>query len=423
MKPFDLVQGESDPISYTCSCKAGKEGGSVLLFYRYYSNSPNLPEEHLAKSAHPAELAAWHEKLTQKLNLAGKLRIAKEGFNITVAGTRTDIDAYVLECCAHWSFSGLHLDTKSARDEFFKPSDGCACVFSNVSSVRVAAEITPMGVEGYLPSDWSRIESLTPADFHERCLRGNNLLVDVRNHYESKIGYFVDPETGEPALRPAVRRFSQWPQFVKQNMQQALDENQGKPKQIMSYCTGGIRCEKAVRWMEENTLLADTTVTTLKGGIAAYLTWMKGEIEAGRKRPQDSLFKGRNYVFDARGSTGLTEESEPVSNCHLCGVPSDRLSKCHTKGCHLVLVACSGCETGELRCCQSCRDMEVDNTRTRQDRKGPKLICSCERERERELWGGDRVKTTKSRRSRKQKSDKIGAVDQTDISIKVVDKQ
>lgn len=422
MKPFDLVQGESDPVSYTCTCKASEEGGSVLLFYRYYSNNPNLPEKHLTKAAHPAELAAWHENLTQKLNLGGKLRVAKEGFNITVAGTRTEIDTFILECCDHWSFSGLDLGTKSARDEFFKPSDGCACVFSNVSSVRVAAEITPMGVEGYLPSEWNRIESLPPADFHDRCLRGNNLLVDVRNHYESKIGYFVDPKTGEPALRPPVRRFSQWPQFVKQHMQQVLNGDQDKPKQIMTYCTGGIRCEKAVRWMEENTPQSNLKVMTLKGGIAAYLTWMNEEIEAGRKNPHDSLFKGRNYVFDARGSTGLTVESEPVSTCHLCGVLSDRLSKCHTKGCHLVLVACSECETGELRCCQSCRDMEFDKTTTTQDQKGPRPICNCEKERERELWGGDRIKTTRSRRPRKQKCDTLGSGNQIEIRVKVVDK-
>lgn len=422
MRPFDLVQGESDPVSYTCTCNAGEKGGSVLLFYRYWSNNPSLPEEHITKSDRPAELAAWHEDLTRKLHLGGKLRIAKEGFNITVAGTKADIDTYSLECCAHWSFSGLDLDTKSSRDDFFKPSDGCACVFSNVSSVRIAAEITPMGVEGYLPPDWNRIESLPPAEFHERCLRGSNLLIDVRNHYESKIGYFVDPVTGDPALRPPVRRFSQWPQFVKQHMQQILGKDQDKSKQIMTYCTGGIRCEKAVRWMEENTPQSNAKITTLRGGIAAYLTWMNEEIEAGRKSPHDSLFKGRNYVFDARGSTGLTEESEPVSTCHLCGIPSDRLSKCHTKGCHLVLVACPECETGELRCCQSCRDTDVDSTTTSQDRKGPKPICDCEKERERELWGGDRVKSTKSRRSRKPKDGKLGSAGQMEIRVKVVDK-
>jgi predicted sulfurtransferase len=417
MKPFALAQGESDPVSYTCTCDARNDGGSVLLFYRYWNNDPRLPERHLSQAAHPKELADWHEALTQKLNLGGKLRIAKEGYNITVAGTRDEIDAYVAACCAHWSFCGLDLDTQEARDAFFKPSGGCACVFGKVSSVRVAAEITPMGVEGYLPSDWNRIESLPPAEFHEKCLKGNNLLIDVRNHYESKIGYFVDPRSGKPALRPPVRRFSQWPQYVKQHMQQSLGGEENKPKQIMTYCTGGIRCEKAVRWMEENTPQSDAKVMTLKGGIAAYLTWMDEEIKIGRKTLQDSLFKGRNYVFDARGSTGLTEATEPVSACHLCSVPSDNLSKCRSKGCHLVLVVCPECKNKDPTCCQSCRDMDVDESTAKQGQGGSKPICDCEKEREKELWGGERIKALKSRRSRKQKLKGLGSGEKIDIQV------
>jgi predicted sulfurtransferase len=402
-KPFGLPRGESDPLSYACTCPASKQGGSVLLFYRYWNNDPKLPELHLSKAAQPAELANWHETATQRLNLAGKLRIAKEGYNITVAGTREDIDSYVAECCAHWSFSGLCLETNADRDAFFKPSEGCACVFGNVSSIRVAAEITPMGVEGYLPSDWNRIESLPPDEFHKRCLEGNNLIIDVRNHYESKIGYFIDPQSGEPALRPPVRRFSQWPQYVKQHMPQAVGAEGGPPKQIMTYCTGGIRCEKAVRWMEETSPQINSKITTLKGGIAAYLMWMNEEIKTGRKTPKDSLFKGRNYVFDARGSTGLFEETDPVSTCHICRLPSSHLSKCRSKGCHLVLVVCPECKHEEPRCCQGCRDKNIDGAATEQAHGGSKPLCDCENERERQLWGGERTKTPKSRRSRKQK--------------------
>jgi predicted sulfurtransferase len=418
MKPFDLAQGESDPLSYVCTCDAQKDVGSVLLFYRYWRNNPALSEEHMSKADSPAELAEWHEKLTQKLNLGGKLRIAKEGYNITVAGTREEIDTYVTECCTHWSFSGLGLDTKEATDAFFKPSNGCACVFGKVSSVRVAAEITAMGIEGYLPSDWSRIESLPPGDFHERCLQGNSLLVDVRNHYESKIGYFIHPQTGESALRPPVRRFSQWPQYIKQHMEQFNGRKEDEPKQIMTYCTGGIRCEKAVRWMEENTPQSDAKIITLKGGIAAYLIWINEEIKAGRKTAQESLFKGRNYVFDARGSIGLDQKTEPVSACHLCQLPSDHLSKCRSKGCHLVLVVCPECEKNDPRCCRSCRDLDGDGISTNQGLDRPKLICDCEQKREKDLWGGERIKKPRGRRSRKQ--NELGSSDKIDIQVKMV---
>ncbi len=112
---------------------------------------------------------------------------------------------------------------EEGRRAFFKPSEGCGCVFASEregrgdgegSNVRICEEITPMGVTSYVPRDWDVVESLPPAEFHERLcgLDGDGreiVLVDVRNHYESRIGYFVDPSTGESALRPAIRRFGQ----------------------------------------------------------------------------------------------------------------------------------------------------------------------------------------------------------------------
>ncbi|KAF2671516.1 hypothetical protein BT63DRAFT_353593, partial [Microthyrium microscopicum] len=327
-------QGQSDPITYSCSCKAAERGGEVLLFYRYWTNDPQLPLE-LRDLAY---------------SLGGKIRVASEGYNVTVAGTKDEIESFIEECCSHWSFTGLSLGTKEARDRFFKPSEGCACVFNRVANVRVAAEITPMGIQDYLPQDWNIIESLSPEEFHQRCHEENALLLDVRNHYESRIGYFVDPHNGEAAIRPQIRRFSQWPQYLKNAG--VFDPN---GKQILTYCTGGIRCEKAVRWMKENTTQS-APVSTLKGGVAAYLAWMDDEISSGRKQPSESLFKGRNYVFDARGSTSLSHGPEPVSTCHICGQSSSQLNKCQSKGCHLVLVVCLDCSDKDIRCCSSCKE-------------------------------------------------------------------
>ena len=157
-------------------------------------------------------------------------------------------------------------------------------------------------------------------------------------------------------------------------------------RQIITYCTGGIRCEKGARFLSENIGPGDS-VYTLQGGIAAYLLWMEAEIAHGRKTAAESLFHGRNYVFDARGSTalggGVEGEVLPVAECHLCKKPEDRLSKCHSRGCHLVLVVCSFCEEADPRCCRDC--VELD--RQEGVRKGPRPICECEKEREVRLWG------------------------------------
>jgi len=320
-------------------------------------------------------------------------------------------------CMMHPSFAGLDLDTLEKQKQFFKPTTGgCACVFGGLpASVRVTSEITPMGVTNYVPADWDSVESLSPADFHARCWSDEKkVLVDVRNHYESRIGYFVDPKTGEKAITPEIRRFSQWPQYVKTHgleLSGGAGEKEGR--QIMTYCTGGIRCEKGVRWMAEKMERRDgDVVCTLKGGIAGYLMWMDEEIKAGRKRPEESLFRGKNYVFDGRGSTSLSEGAmeEKVASCHVCGAAEDRLSKCRTEKCHLVLVVCAACEeTADPRCCESCLHLDLESQINERDHaKKPKPICICEIEREARLWENKvSMPKTQGWRKGKKKTDRV----------------
>ncbi len=419
MREPRLQTGSSDPVSFTCTCPAAvSNDGLVLLFYRYFDASPSLPA---TVRGDRSSLAAFHTSATQ--DLGGKIRIAEEGFNITVGGTKAAIEAYVQKCQSHWSFAGLDLSTAEQKDSFFKPTPGCACVFGgSPASIRETAEITPMGVTNYVPVKWDEIESLDPEDFHQRCHdEPETFLLDVRNHYESRIGYFVDPKTGEPASRPQIRRFSQWPQYVKRQMRSS-ESHQQRGRHIMTYCTGGIRCEKGARFLQENMERRDgDRVCTLKGGIAAYLTWMDKEIKLGRKSPDESLFRGRNYVFDARGSTGLdASAAEPVSTCHICRNPSDRLSKCRSKGCHLVLVICDACEMNDPRCCESCHEFDKQNAVGDQviETNSPRPICACERKRERELWGPEQEKKPKSQGWRK--AAKLGSLNHIDIQVKTI---
>jgi len=351
--------------------------------------------------------------------------VGKEGFNVTVAGTYSNILQYIKDCLSHWSFSGLEcsLDTQEKRNAFFKPTPGCACVFPGPASVRITEEITPMGVTNYSPENWSSVESLSPEEFHARLSemgsngeggdRKDKVLVDVRNHYESRIGYFVDPVSGTPALRPEIRRFAQWPLYVKTHLGEfqpsskplpsttsggevefyEKEEGEERQREILTYCTGGIRCEKGVRYLSDQ-LSSNAKISTLKGGIAAYLMWMDQEIASGRKKPEESLFKGQNYVFDARGSVGLAgdeeEDGRTVSECHICKVGCARLSKCRSKGCHLILVICAACEEKDPRCCQDCFELDLASSTSEKERVGPRAVCACEKAREKGLWGEKR---------------------------------
>lgn len=422
-----LRPGFSDPVSFTCTCSASSSlgGGIVLLFYRYFAAPPSLPDS-LAQSIDVQNLSAFHSQVTEKLQLGGKIRVAKEGFNITVGGTSGQIDIYMKECMSHWSFAGLELDTEDKQCQFFKPTiGGCACAFGGPpTSVRVTTEITPMGVTNYLPQQWDVIESLEPAEFHERCWRNDaNVLIDVRNHYESRIGYFVNPRTGAEAVRPGIRRFSQWPQYVKSHSKELGNSDEGVPKHLLTYCTGGIRCEKGVRFMADQIeRMEGDTISTLKGGIAAYLMWIDDEVRHGRKQPEESLFRGKNYVFDGRGSIGLEKDStHPVSNCDLCGVPSDRLSKCLSRGCHLIMIVCSTCQSSkEPRCCQNCLEMDMANENDQLDVPAQsRQMCACERAREAELWANKNFTNTKGQGWRKKKRAQESS--RINIQIKTID--
>ena len=165
----------------------------------------------------------------------------------------------------------------------------------------------------------------------------------------------------------------------------------------------------------------DRKICTLQGGVAAYLVWMDEEIKQGRKMPGESLFRGRNYVFDARGSTGLStsDSLEPVSRCHICAVATHHLSKCHSRGCHLILVVCPDCEKEDLSCCQDCHDMDMDLSLAAGDKSRP--MCYCEKQRELELWGGDRIKPTKTQGWRKLKKKARCRIEDVDTQAETVE--
>jgi predicted sulfurtransferase len=389
-------QDNSDPVNYTCTCAAQTEGGHVLLFYRYFDNTPALPSEHASNSQDPHALAEYHRRLACDLEIGGKFRVATEGYNITLGGTKSATEKYIQACCTHWSFAGIDLSTPSARDAYFKPTPGCACAFGGKAFVRVTAEITPLGVTNYSPSSWSNVISLPPAEFHDLLKKGDIPLIDVRNHYESRVGYFVTGN-GTVAVRPAVRRFSQWPGYVVRHV--LGNDAYKKPQGIATYCTGGIRCEKGARWMQEALLKdggrEDAPVYTLHGGIVAYQAWMQEEVDARRKIPEDSFFKGTNYVFDARGAIGA---QQAVSACHGCKKPEDRLDKCEMPGCHLVLVVCKPCEQqGGIVCCEDCRRIESEQQAPTRSRR----MCQCENDRERSIWGEGGASLGKGKRRQK----------------------
>ncbi|KND03344.1 uncharacterized protein SPPG_02387 [Spizellomyces punctatus DAOM BR117] len=397
------ARGGSDPVTLPCDALHAKSG-TVLLFYRY------------TPIHDPEDVAAFQKDLCTRLGLSGKLRIAHEGLNITVAGETRNITEYVDVMVEHEVLSGLELKNDAERRRlFFKPSEGCVHVFDGLS-VKVVDEICPFGVRDWVPKRmrggiWEesnqydpstpeskdpKVVALAPPEFHSllSTLPNNKddyILLDVRNHYETRIGHFPS------AVLPPIRRFSTLPTYIHQNKPTFSSR-----KAILTYCTGGIRCEKASAWLSEE---MGVPVIMLEGGIHNYLEWVK---ESGG----ESLFKGRNYVFDARQSLGVQNDvnEDAVSFCYKCGTPTAALQKCIGTGCHLLVTCCTPCfeshsvksptENMGMYCCTACREIDVEKTTheanwhkdaslssdTRGKPKPKRRLCSCEIERRRQLY-------------------------------------
>lgn len=166
---------------------------------------------------------------------------------------------------------------------------------------------------------------LSPQEFQDHLKDPNTLVVDMRNHYESRIGKF------EGALCPDADTFAQ-------ALPEAKKLLEGKEEtKILLYCTGGIRCEKASAYLKHHGF---KDVNQLYGGIIQY----------GHEIPnEESKFHGKNFVFDRRLSETITEEV--ITNCDQCNMLCDTYHNCQNVMCNLLFIQCEKCSTQYEGCC------------------------------------------------------------------------
>jgi UPF0176 protein len=162
----------------------------------------------------------------------------------------------------------------------------------------------------------------------------NTVLVDMRNHYESEVGHF------KGAICPDVDTFREELQVVEDLMKDQKDKN------LLMYCTGGIRCEKASAWMKH---LGFKNVFQLEGGIIKYASDVS-------EKGLENKFVGKNFVFDERLGERITPEV--IAHCHQCGNVCDDHTNCKNDGCHLLFIQCKACGEKYQGCC-SMECMEI----------------------------------------------------------------
>ncbi|KAL5580374.1 hypothetical protein UlMin_012816, partial [Ulmus minor] len=162
------------------------------------------------------------------------------------------------------------------------------------------------------------------------------VLLDARNLYETRIGKFHTPNV--ETLDPSIRQYSDLPSWIDDNADQLRGKN------VLMYCTGGIRCEMASAYIRSKGAGFEN-VFQLFGGIQRYL----------EQFPDGGFFRGKNFVFDHRISVGSTD-ADILGTCLLCGVPfDDYSSRLRCTYCRMLVLVCDGCQKGSTLVCELCQ--------------------------------------------------------------------
>ncbi|MFC4903384.1 rhodanese-related sulfurtransferase [Kocuria oceani] len=262
----------------------------------------------------PAAVMLWQRTLCEALGLRGRILVSPHGLNGTVGGEVGALKRYARDTRTH----------PALQDVALSWSDGSAEDFPRLS-VRVRDELVSFGAPDELEVDEHGVVGggtrLSP-DGVDRLVarRGEDVVFfDGRNAHEARIGRF------RGAVVPDVAHTRD---FLAALDSGAYDHLKDRP--VVTYCTGGIRCEVLSALMRRRGF---DEVYQLDGGIAAY----------GRERGDRGLWEGSLYVFDRRMHVQFTPEAVTIGRCDRCGAPANRFVNCADGSCRALFLACPAC--------------------------------------------------------------------------------
>jgi UPF0176 protein len=259
----------------------------------------------------PEAVRLWQHTLCERLGLKGRIIIAAHGINGTLGGELSALKAYA----------------KATREYFktieFKWGDGGAGDFPKLS-VKVRPEIVTFGAADRIRVNNKGIVSggrkLKPKQLHELVKRKDVVFFDGRNRHEAAVGRF------KGAVVPNVDHSRD---FVKELDDPKYDAIRDKP--IVTYCTGGIRCEVLSVLMQQRGF---KEVYQLDGGIVRY----------GEEYADNGLWEGALYVFDGRVTTKFSDAGKDIGSCIHCSGPTSTYYNCANKTCNALMLVCADCQ-------------------------------------------------------------------------------
>lgn len=272
----------------------------IILYYKF------VPLEDLET------VRLWQRALCEKLELKGRILISDKGINGTLGGDQKALKQYTRTMNEHSVLKGIK----------YKWSDGSAENFPKLS-IKVRPETVTLGWDPEVNDSGvvgggKHLKPEAIADF----LKSNPdaVFFDGRNNYESAIGKFKN------AITPNVRTFKEFPQELDKPEYQALKE-----KPVITYCTGGIRCESLSALMKRKGF---KQVYQVDGGVVTY----------GEKFGDQGLWEGKCFVFDSRMNLAFSDHSKDIGNCSHCDHITSNYVNCANKACNSLILVCEGCD-------------------------------------------------------------------------------
>jgi len=292
--------------------RSAPEKRVTISFYKYH---------HLQS---PAE---FRDQLYQNLDsfgVLGRIYVATEGINAQISVPENNLDAFrsYLYSIDFLNEVRLNIAVQDDGKSFFK------------LKILVRKKIVADGLDDATFDVTNHGVHVNAEEFNKLADDPNTIIVDMRNHYESEVGHFKN------AIRPDVDTFREELQIVEDLMKEKKEKN------LLMYCTGGIRCEKASAWMKH---LGFKNVFQLEGGIIKYAQDVKS-------KGIENKFIGKNFVFDERLGERISDDI--IATCHQCGAKCDDHTNCKNDGCHLLFIQCKACaEKFEGCCSDECKDI------------------------------------------------------------------
>lgn len=302
------------------------EPRTTISFYHYFPIQ------------NPQEFRDYLYKHLDLLKVFGRIYIAKEGLNAQISVPSNNYEAFkdFLYCIAPLNGLRLNIAVDDDGKSFW------------VLKIKVREKIVADGINDPNFSMENKGRYVNAAEMNTLLEDENTIVIDMRNHYEYEVGHFVK------AIEIPSDTF-------RDQLPMAVDMMKGnEQKNIIMYCTGGIRCEKASAFMKHKGF---KNVFHLEGGIINYA-------QKAKEQGLESKFIGKNFVFDNRLGERITEDI--IANCHQCGKPCDVHTNCKNDGCHLLFIQCSECAQNYDGCCSNaCKDtLHLPLERQKELRKG-----------------------------------------------------